>query len=369
LEFLKSWQNKSEIAVFASSEAIDLLKRYDIEKVKIIKTAGYNNSKNYFSLIGLAFHSINRTFWGTVSVLKNIYKLNNYDYVYSVSNFYPDFFPALLIKLLRPKIKLIVGYYLFAPNPFSKNSPYKNEYFLKGFFYYLMQIPTYFLTKLLADFVLITSNPDISKFPNKKVFVIQGGVDIRPSQNYFKKSLIETDKIYDAVYIGRLHHQKGIIRLIDIWKELTKKIPKAKLVVIGDGELESKVKTKIKKLKLENNISLKGFLDGQKKYEIFKMSKLVVHPSTYDSGGMAAAEAMAWGLPGVSFDLDALKTYYPEGMLKTKCFSNKEFSKNIQRLINDKDLYKKLSNEAKNLIYTKWDWGKKASQIFKQLDS
>ena len=31
---------------------------------------------------------------------------------------------------------------------------------------------------------------------------------------------------------------------------------------------------------------------------------------------MAAAEAMAWGLPGVSFDLESLKTYYQKVWLK-----------------------------------------------------
>jgi len=31
---------------------------------------------------------------------------------------------------------------------------------------------------------------------------------------------------------------------------------------------------------------------------------------------MAAMEAMAWSLPGVCFDLEALKTYYPKGMVK-----------------------------------------------------
>jgi glycosyltransferase involved in cell wall biosynthesis len=369
LEFLKSWQHKSKITIFASSETIDLLKRYKIKKVKIIKTSGYNHSSNYFSLIGLIIHSISRTLQGLLSVIKNCSQIKNSNFLYSVSDFYPDFYPSLLIKLFKPKIKWIAGFYLFAPVPFSKDSPYKKENFLKGLFYYIMQIPTYMFTKLFADFVFVTSNPDILKFPNKKVVVIQGGVDIKPSQNYFKNNSKELDKKYDAVYLGRLHHQKGIIRLIDIWKELTKKIPKAKLVIIGDGELESKLKNKIKKLKLEDNISLKGFLDGPQKYEIFKMSKIVVHPATYDSGGMAAAEAMAWGLPGVSFDLESLKTYYPKGMLKTKCFSNKEFSQNIQNLINNKDLYKKISGEAKNLIYSEWDWNKKTSQIFHQLDS
>ena len=50
---------------------------------------------------------------------------------------------------------------------------------------------------------------------------------------------------------------------------------------------------------------------------IFKDSKIVLHAAIYDSGGMAACEAMACELPGVSFDLPALKTCYPKGMFKT----------------------------------------------------
>ena len=79
---------------------------------------------------------------------------------------------------------------------------------------------------------------------------------------------------------------------------------------------------------------------------------------------MAAAEAMAWGLPGVSFDLEALKTYYPKGMLKTKCFDLNEFVLNILKLLNDKALYESESSEALNLIEKDWDWDKRAREIY-----
>ena len=77
--------------------------------------------------------------------------------------------------------------------------------------------------------------------------------------------------------------------------------------MIGVGELESEVKKKIRRCGLEQNIILFGFKDGIEKIRIFKDSRVVVHPAIYDSGGMAACEAMACGLPGVSFDLPALK--------------------------------------------------------------
>ncbi len=68
------------------------------------------------------------------------------------------------------------------------------------------------------------------------------------------------------------------------------------------------VKFKINELRLQNNIKLFGFVfDGPEKYRVFSQSKIVVHPSYFDSGGMAAAESMLFGMPCVGFDLPAYK--------------------------------------------------------------
>ena len=132
--------------------------------------------------------------------------------------------------------------------------------------------------------------------------------------------------------------------------------------MIGVGPLEVEVREKIQKLGLQGNIELIGFRDGEEKYKIFKQSKIVVHPATYDSGGMAACEAMAWGLPGVSFDLEALKSYYPQGMIKTPCYDLKVFAENILDLIEDGQLYEKISKEAIDWA-KEWDWDKRAEDI------
>jgi len=79
---------------------------------------------------------------------------------------------------------------------------------------------------------------------------------------------------------------------------------------------------------------------------------------------MAAAEGMAWGLPGVSFDLESLKTYYPKGMLKTPCFNLDQFADNILKLNEDSEKYKNYSKEAQDLINQEWDWDKRAERIF-----
>lgn len=345
LNFAKYWPN---VTILGSQETNNLLKRYYLNN-KFIKTDNATTTNFYYT-------EAKRTFLG----ISKIKKLKNYDFVYSVSDFYPDLFPGLYYKILHPKTKLICGFYLFAPNPFDKNSPYiQTHQFLKGLLYWFLQKISLPLVNKFADIVFVTSDPDIKYFPKKKVIVIQGGVDIPPT--------IKNKKIYDAVFIGRLHPQKGALGLIDIWKHVVKQKKDAKLALIGDGALELPIKQKIKKSKLEKNIIMFGFKTGQEKYKIFSESKLVVHPAIFDSGGMAAAEAMSMGLPGVSYDLEALKTYYPKGLIKTKCFDQKMFAKNIILLLEDKKIFQKYQKDALDLINNVWLWPKRANKIYKSI--
>lgn len=369
LNFIKYWQKNLKITLMGSQETYLLLQKYNTTNISFIKTDQINkNSKP--TVINILKHQIKRTIKG-IYLIKYI-NLTKYDYIYSVSDFYPDLLPALIIKILKPKIKWFAGYYLFAPNPLSTSSPYiHNKEFLKGLVYFLGQLPSRLIVNLFSNTILVTSEPDISKFKSKKVVVVQGGVDTKEAQDYLKsnKQINPLKRKYDACFIGRLHPQKGVLELIDIWKLVTKNKPQAKLAIIGNGDLEEKVREKIIKLNLKSNIEMLGFLDGVNKYQIFKNSKIVLHPATYDSGGMAAAEAMAWGLPGVSFDLQALKTYYPKGMLKTPIGNYYAFSKNILKLLNDQNYYKNISLQAIELTTEVWSWPKKCTNLYNQIFS
>ena len=282
--------------------------------------------------------------------------------VYSGSDFWPDSVPSWILKLRFGRVKWVAAFYLFAPNPFSKESPYKGARKLRGLFYYISQMPAYAIIRRHADMVWVTSEPDRWKFGNrlspKKVVAVRGGVDIK-TPAFIPEP---TEKKFDAVFIGRFHPQKGILELIEIWRFVCEERKSAKLAVIGIGDLEDELRKKISNYGLEKNIVLFGFKDGVEKLKIFKDSKVVVHPATYDSGGMAACEAMACGLPGVSFDLPALKTYYPKGMIKTPCFEFKTFGRNILKLLTDEKLYERTAKDA--LEWAKeWDWDRRTEEL------
>lgn len=65
---------------------------------------------------------------------------------------------------------------------------------------------------------------------------------------------------------------------------------------------------------------------------------------------------VAWGLPGVSYDLEALKMHYPKGMVKTPPGQPRQSAKNVVTLLNDAPWYDRLSRDASELIADVWDW-------------
>lgn len=356
LNIIKNWQTHSQFTVLGAQETKNLLNRYKLKSVNFIKTDNISRRKIFW-------HQIHRLILGTKTLYKHKEILKEFDYVYSASDFYPDFFPSFLTKLLNPSIKWIASFYLFAPNPFNKNSPYNlTHQSIKGILYYLMQKPTNLIANLFADYIFVTSHPDIKHFSNKKVIVVRGGVDLKKF-----KPIPLTQRKYAAVFMGRFHPQKGILELVDIWKIVCCSIPQAKLAIIGDGLLYNQVKNKINQLGLSNNIVLKGFLIGKPKENIFKQSKVVLHPAIYDSGGMSAAEAMSFGLPGVCFDLQSLKKYYPQGMIKTPCFNQQKFAKNIINLLTNDKIYQKTSKQATKLMTTSWLWSNQLEKIYQQI--
>jgi glycosyltransferase involved in cell wall biosynthesis len=369
IELTKRWSTKMNIEFLVSKDGWGICER---EGLKNFHHKIWSSDK--LNAFGYILSYPYRTIISILSSFRVPFREN--DVVYSSSDFYPDSLPAFFAKLRLKNIKWIAGFYLFAPNPFRKDTPYKNTKWFVGLFYWLSQRPIYWIVKNFADLVFVTSEPDKYKFITKnrgedKVIVIRGGVDIAPSETYLKsgKATPFEEKKFDACFLGRFHYQKGTFELMDIWKIICQQKPDAKLILIGEGSLERALAKKVDHLGLKNNVIFAGFMNGEPKFDIFKQSRIVVHPATYDSGGMAAAEAMAWALPGVSFDLEALKTYYPRGMVKVPEGDLEQFAQEILKLLSDSSYYLKMAQEARRLIVEEWDWDKRALMILDRIEN
>jgi len=99
---------------------------------------------------------------------------------------------------------------------------------------------------------------------------------------------------------GRLTDQKGQWHLIRALKKVKSKIPDAKLVILGKGNLKIYLESLAKGLGLADDVFLLGFQDNP--FKFIKNSSVFVFPSLYEGFGNVLIEAMACGIPVISSD-------------------------------------------------------------------
>lgn len=119
-----------------------------------------------------------------------------------------------------------------------------------------------------------------------------------PVQEYIKE---ENTKIVLAV--GRLTNIKGFDMLLDAWIQVNKSMPDWILKIVGEGEDRAKLTDLIKKNKLTDSVELVGNTDDVGQY--YKEAEIFCLSSRFEGFGMVLIEALAFGLPTVSFDCDA----------------------------------------------------------------
>ena len=82
---------------------------------------------------------------------------------------------------------------------------------------------------------------------------------------------------------------------------------------------------------------------------------------------MASAEAMAFGLPCIGFDLDSYKSYYPKGIIKVGIGNLEEFANVVISLLNDQLMRNRIGAEGLDMIKKNWSWDKRAKEIFNEI--
>ena len=101
-------------------------------------------------------------------------------------------------------------------------------------------------------------------------------------------------------HVGRFMYQKNHSFLVDIFAELLKEKPSARLLLIGEGELMGQIQEKVRRLGIKDSVIFTGARqDVNKLYSVMDVFCL---PSFYEGMPVVAWEAQANGLPCVFSD-------------------------------------------------------------------
>lgn len=166
---------------------------------------------------------------------------------------------------------------------------------------------------------------DLESLHFKDVKVIREGIAFRPSDTQAQKEPAPT-----LIFVGRLKKAKKPDDAIRAFLALKLEIPDAKLWVVGDGYMISKLKEMAAAPILDKNSAAKkgnntsrapedyddnsnngivffGKVSNEKKLELMSRAHLLLVPGVREGWGLVVTEANAMGTPAVAYDIPGLR--------------------------------------------------------------
>jgi glycosyltransferase involved in cell wall biosynthesis len=190
------------------------------------------------------------------------------------------------------------------------------------------------------------------------VSVVNPGVE----EGKFKKS--KKTKVPSILYLGRLKHYKSIDTLIKAHKIVTKKYPKAKLMIAGFGDARKHLEKIVKKLDLKGKVKFLGRVTEKQKVKLLGKTWVFAYPSTMEGWGISVVEASASGTAVVASDVPGLRDSVrnPSSGLLVEQGNPVEFSNAIVKLIEDDKLRTKFETQGREWANT-FTWDRSADKF------
>lgn len=195
--------------------------------------------------------------------------------------------------------------------------------------------------------------PDIlpTGIPEEKLkYSIKRGMAVR-SRLYSKCPGIKGKKI--LLFVGRVVKEKNCAFLLDVLREIQKKNKKTAVLFVGNGPYLEELKELAENQNLTDSVFFTGYIPGEDLIYFYRMASVFTFPSKTETQGLVTVEAMLSGLPVVAIGklgtIDVMQGDNGGFMVKDDV---NEFAQKVQLLLEDQNLRKEKSLEAKS-------WGAK----------
>lgn len=178
--------------------------------------------------------------------------------------------------------------------------------------------------------------------------------EFKKDKNFDIRKKYDLNKII-ITFVGSLEYHKGVLNIVEIAKNLIDK--NVSFILVGDGPLKNVLEDKIKINNLKN-IVLLGNLPYKEVINIYLDSDIILFPSLWQEPfGRVAIEAMASSKPIIASCVGGVKDIIinnETGFLVEPNNIN-EWHAKLSRLITNSSLRKKLGENGKKLVKSKYD--------------
>lgn len=175
-----------------------------------------------------------------------------------------------------------------------------------------------FLGRHLSDRVICVSNSEYDHaislgIPAEKLRVVVNGVAPVPCDRRaeLRAGWGIPDEAVVFGFVGRLQPQKAPERLVAAFARIAARVPRAFLLMIGSGEMETELRRQIAATGLSDRIRLTAELPGNEAIQAFDA---LVMPSRYEAMSYVMLEAATAGKPLILTEVGGVTTVLEDGV-------------------------------------------------------
>lgn len=137
------------------------------------------------------------------------------------------------------------------------------------------------------------------QIPRQRIRILKNAIDIprysfSPAIRKAYRKKLGLEECFVMGNTGRFVYQKNHEMIIDVFQKVHQKIPNARLMLIGDGELEKDIRQRVKEFGLENVVIFLGRRSDVP--QLLQAMDVFLLPSRFEGLGLVLIEAQAAGL-------------------------------------------------------------------------
>ncbi len=205
----------------------------------------------------------------------------------------------------------------------------------------------------------------------KKLIVIPNGVDVSVfnpynSSTFLDKYIIKKTPTKKVIFVGRLDPQKGVEFLIRAIPHIISEYNKVHFFILGNGNLELKLKNLVKILKIQSYVSFINMIPLDKMPEFYASADIFCLPSLHEGFPLSIAEALSMGLIIVASATEGIPEAIIDkknGFLVETGNVNSLVDKLLRSLRLNKEKVKEMSERNISLAKNKYSWDFIVKQI------
>lgn len=159
------------------------------------------------------------------------------------------------------------------------------------------------------------------------------------------------------IFVGRMMWYKNIKIILDACKILKERGRDFRMVMIGMGPDEFAIKRYCRRLMLDDKVVFTGQLLDRTELQIYySVADLLVFPSMFDTNGLVVREAAASATGALLVKDSCAAEGVVDGETGFLCFETAHsVAATIDKVIDNKDLLRRVGENAQNTIYISWE--------------